>query len=304
MSFVDPSLNASFNPTFRTNLNLDWGIDTQTNQLLAPSVTLVNFGLDADSFLHGFLGDIVTTVQKYTQPMQPFLDMFDTPVPIVSAFDSSETMGDLILRGAGLTQLQQDRFQFAIQIIKSVNSIDLSGSTGGAVITFGNIVLTGDPRNAGGFGFDTSQITNVIGNIFNLPALDELQESLETVANYVGINANAGFKFQLLENPGPVLGGILTGQTQTMFSYETGRQHFELAASAGVGIPDLVGIFLKAGIIFDAQLSMGYDTAGLIKFSQDPLKRPEALLHGFYFDNSIDPGPPIPNVPSPRKTAP
>ena len=33
---------------------------------------------------------------------------------------------------------------------------------------------------------------------------------------------------------------------------------------------------------------MGYDTAGLIKFVQDPGKNPEDLLHGFYFDNSID----------------
>jgi hypothetical protein len=48
---------------------------------------------------------------------------------------------------------------------------------------------------------------------------------------------------------------------------------------------------------------MGYDTAGLIKFAQDPSHHPEDLLHGFYFDNSIDTtDPPVPNVPNPRNT--
>src|SRR5262249_1319306 len=90
MSFVDPALNASFNPTFRTNRTLNWAIDPQTNQLAAPSVQLADLGLDADSFLHGFLGDVVKTAQKFTKPIQPFIDVFQTPVPILSAFDSSE----------------------------------------------------------------------------------------------------------------------------------------------------------------------------------------------------------------------
>jgi hypothetical protein len=55
----------------------------------------VDFGLEADSFLQGFLGDVVTTVQKFTKPIQPFIDIFQTPAPILSAFDSSETIGTL-----------------------------------------------------------------------------------------------------------------------------------------------------------------------------------------------------------------
>src|SRR5699024_760645 len=70
MSFVDPALDASFNPTFRTTLDLDWEFGTN-NQLAAPSIQLVNFGLDADSFLQGFMGDIVSSVQKFTRPIQP-----------------------------------------------------------------------------------------------------------------------------------------------------------------------------------------------------------------------------------------
>ena len=61
-------------------------------------------------------------------------------------------------------------------------------------------------------------------------------------------------------------------------------------------------MFLSAGIIFDANLTMGYDTAGLIALAQDPI-HPAHLLHGFYFDNSIDAtAPPIPNHAPVRQT--
>ncbi len=309
LSFVDPALGASFNPTFRTDFQLDWSIDSSNNGLMTPQIALKNFGLDADSFLHGFIGDIAKTVQRYTKPLQPFIDKFDTPVPILSAFDSSETIGDLLLQGAGLSPELKDRFNLMVKVIKAVNTLDLSGSTGGATIRFGDINLTGlsvtgDGQLGSAFGFDTSQLTNVIQQIFDAPALNGLQDTLEEVANYAGANAQAGFQFPILEDPGPVLSGILTGQVKTMFSFTTGREHFELAPSVGFGIPNLFGVFLSAGIVFDADLSMGYDTAGLIQFVNDSLHKPADLLHGFYFDNSVDTsGPAIPNVPSPRKTA-
>ena len=275
LSLVDPALNASFNPRFFTDLELDWGFDTQSDQLKVPVIAFRNFSLDADSFMQGFLGDTVKGVQKFTKPMQPFIDMFEQPVPIVSSFDSSETMGDLFLKGAGLSEEQQDRFNTMVKIVKAVNTFDFSGTTGGAVINFGDILLTGDARQTGQFFFDTTQLQGVIDDIMNSPALQEVQEKLETVAEYVGFTADAGFKYPLLENPGPVIGSLLTGQTEIMFSYSTGRQHFELGASFGVGIPGLLGFFLNAGIVFDASLSVGYDTAGLLKFIEDP--QPESL---------------------------
>ncbi len=303
MSFVDPSvLHVSFNPTFVAQLQLDWGIDSTTNQLKAPQIALKNFSLDADSFLHSFLGDIVTSMQKYTKPLEPFIDMFNTPVPILSAFDSSETMGDLFL--GNLSPADKANFELMVRVVKAVNTIDLSGSTGGAVIDFGDINLTGDPTQAGAFNFDTSQFPNAITEIFNSPALHEVEKDLQEVASYAGDDADGGLTFPLLENPGPVIAGILTGKPETMFSFTTGPQHFELAPSISFGIKDVVGVSLTAGIIFDADLTMGYDTSGLSKLIQDPNHNPLDLLHGFYFDNSVDTtAPPVPNVPSPKKTA-
>ncbi len=272
-----------------------------------------NFSLDVDSFVHGFLGDIVKTVQKETKPLEPFIDAFDTPVPILSAFDGTETVGDLLLKGAAFSQDQQDRFDLMVKVIKAVNTIDLSGNTGGAVVDFGDISLTGDARvpfgSPGGFNFDTSQLGtgplgSAIDQIVNNPVLQEVKGDLESFASDAGLTSTAGFQFPLLDDPGPVLSGILTGQPKDMFTYSTGREHFDLSASIGVGIPDVLGVFLSAGIVFDADFSMGYDTAGLIKFFQDPGKNPEDLLHGFYFDNGIDTtDASIPNVPQPRDTA-
>ena len=228
LSFVDPSLHASFNPTFTTQLQLDWGINTATNQLTAPTIALKNFSLDADSFLHGFMGDIVTSIQKYTKPLEPFIDMFDQPVPILSAFDSSETMGDLFL--GNLSGDQRASFELMVKVVKAINTIDLSGSTGGAQIDFGDINLTGDATQAGAFNFDTSQLQNVIGTIFNSPALHVVEDALQKVASYAGDDADGGMTFPLLENPGPVIVGILTGQTQTMFSFSTGTAAFRAGA--------------------------------------------------------------------------
>ncbi len=247
LSLVDPALNASFNPRFFTDFELDWGFDTQGSALKVPQIAFRKFSLDADSFMQGFLGDTVKGVQKFTKPLQPFIDMFEQPVPIMSAFDGSETMGDLFLKGAGLSQEQQDRFEMMVRITKAVNNFDFSGTTGGAVINFGDIQLSGDARAAGQFLFDTSALDNVIDDIMNSPVLQEVQDKLETLANYAGFNANAGFKYPLLEKPGPVIGSLLTGQPEVMFSYSTGRQHFDLGASVGFGIPDVLGVFLDAG---------------------------------------------------------
>ena len=237
LSFVDPALGASFNPRFFTSLKIDWGFNTGTDELKVPEIALEDFSLDADSFLQGFMADIVTTTRKYTKRLQPLIDIFDQPVPIVSAFNSDETLGDLFLKGAGLNEEQRDRFDLMLRIVKVINTIEL-GSTGGAVINFGDIDFTGDARNLGGFNFDTSQIQSAIGDIFTLPELDEVQETIESVARYTGLISTAGFKFPIYENPGPVIGAILMGQTETMVSFDTGRIHFDLAASVGVGIPD------------------------------------------------------------------
>jgi hypothetical protein len=302
MSFVDPALNASFNPTFRTTLDVDWAFGAN-NQLAAPNISLVNVGLEADSFLRGFLGDVVKTAQKFTKPIQPFVDVFQTPVPILSAFDSSETIGTLMLKGAGASSAQQDGFKLMVQIINAVNAIDLSGNTGRAVIPFGTIAVTGNPQQAGGFGFNTSSVSTAVDDIFDVPALQTVEDALRKVGNYAGTTSTAGFQFPLLENPGSVIAGILLGQPDTtLFSFSTGRQHFELAPSLGVGIPGVLGIFLSAGIIFDANLTMGYDTAGLLAYAQDP-NNAGKLLHGFYFDNSIDTSvPPVEGRPPVRKT--
>ena len=302
LSFADPSLHPSFNPEFLTQLQINWGIDSAHNTMNPPTVTLKNFSLDADSFMHNFVGDIVTSVQKYTKPIEPFIDMFNQPVPILSAFDSSETMGDLFL--SNLSPDQKTNFELMVRVVKAVNKFSLSGDTGGAVIDFGDITLSGDAQQDGAFSFDTSHLGDAINTIFNTQALDEVKSVLQKLGSYGDGDADGGFTFPLLEDPAQVIGGILTGQTETMFSFSTGPQHFELAPSIGFGIKDLFGVFLTAGIMFDADLTMGYDTAGLTKLLDDSNHNPADLLHGFYFDNSVDPtAPPIPNVPSPRKTA-
>ena len=209
--------------------------------------------------------------------------MFDTPVPIVSAFGGDETIGDLILDGAHVSQDQQDRFNLMVKVINAVNSIDLSGSTGGAKIDFGTINLTGNAEQAGQFSFDTSQLGSAINEILNSPLLQEVKSDLQDLAADAGLTSTEGFQFPLLTDPSSVIFGMLTGQTKDMFTFSTGREHFELSAGVGFGIPDVLGIFLNAGMVFDADLTMGYDTAGLTKFIQDSRPQPGRFAARFLF---------------------
>ena len=197
ISFADPSSGASFNPTFKTTLDIDWKINSQTNQMQAPSISLDNFGLDADSFLHGFLGNIVTTVQKFTKPIQPFIDFLQTPVPILSSFGDHETIATLLEKGEGASAAEQQSFNFMLTIIQTIDSIDLSGSSGGAVIPFGTITLTGDPTQAGAFGFDTSGVSSAIQDVLNTPALKAVSDALQSLSNVGGgaDTASEGFEF-------------------------------------------------------------------------------------------------------------
>ena len=198
---------------------------------------------------------------------------------------------------------QKDRFDLMVKIIKAVNSIDLSGSTGGAKIDFGTIKLTGDAQQAGQFSFDTSQLGSAINEILNSPVLQEVKSDLLDLASDAGLTSTEGFQFPLLTDPSSVIFGMLTGQTKDMFTFSTGREHFELDAGLDFGIPGVLDISLDAGMVFDADLTMGYDTAGLTKFIQDPDHQAADLLHGFYFDNSIDTtDQSVPGVPNPRKT--
>ena len=89
-----------------------------------------------------------------------------------------------------------------------------------------------------------------------------------------------------MDDPESVIGGILLGQPAPLFTFTTGQQHIDLAPSLTIGIKDLFGISLTAGITVDADLTMGYDTAGIVELANDPQHNPVDLLHGFYFDNS------------------
>ena len=74
-------------------------------------------------------------MQKETQPLEPFIDAFDARAD-PERIRRQRTVGNLLLKGDWVSQDQQDRFDLMVKVIKAVNTIDLSGSTGGAVVRF------------------------------------------------------------------------------------------------------------------------------------------------------------------------
>ena len=76
------SLIGSIDPAYQPTQNADDLLD--------------HFGLDADSFLHGVLGDVVSTIRKFTKPIEPFVDFLQTQVPIMGFFGKHETFAQLV----------------------------------------------------------------------------------------------------------------------------------------------------------------------------------------------------------------
>ena len=75
-----------------------------------------------------------------------------------------------------------------------------------------------------------------------------MKDDLQSFASDAGLTSTEGFQFPLLDDPAPVLSGILTGQPKDMFTFSTGREHFDLSASVGVGIPGRrAALFFRRG---------------------------------------------------------
>jgi N-acetylneuraminic acid mutarotase len=288
ISFVDPNSGASFNPKFMTTLDMNWPFDfgTQqgTNSLSTPSISLKDFSIDVGSLMQGFMGDIVHGLQKFTEPLQPLVDLFSkTEIPLLSNFGVKETLGNLIT----LANPSSSGIASALDAIGIINSLNPQGS---GLIRLGTFNLTGGPSVAGGFNFNAlADVGNALQTILGDKAMPQVASFLEQVGvdPATGQPQAHGFNFPLLQNPASVIPAILLGQQTDLFTYDTGPLDINLAPTFGINL-GVLGVYFQAGLLLHARLKVGYDTQGLINLLNDPSHSAADLLDGFYIDNSVD----------------
>src|SRR5258706_7879281 len=136
-------------------------------------VAFNNIGVILGSFMSDFLRRLVKGIESFTDPLQPFIDVFTAPIPVISDLAGEPiTLLDI----AGLFGEVDPRMIEAIaNIITLINTIPTTATD--IILPFGNVVL-----------IDTSDAGPDI-DLFNDHALDDIRDPskpLTDIGNFAG----------------------------------------------------------------------------------------------------------------------
>jgi hypothetical protein len=244
---VNLAMNATLgNPSNGLGLGLTGNLDATwsasgaaPSDIGSPRVSLSNVQLDVGALLGNFLQPIIADIQAVTEPLQPIINLLETPVPILSELEGSPvTFADLL---DSLSGVDVSPFVNAIDTINRINIDQLSGT-----ISLGSFDLT-DPSNVTSTsGADVfGQLSNDTSNIDALSSI--------------------GFDFPILDHPTQLV-SMLVGQDATFFTWQTPTLHGVLSYSQTFypifDIP-IFYITVTGAVSFDAAARFGYDSAGL-----------------------------------------
>jgi hypothetical protein len=281
---ADPTSGSSLDSTFSGSNGVQISFD--------------NVNLLLDNVIPSFLQPIVQDVQKFTRPLQKYVDFFNQEVPIINQFGVHETFLDLLERKTGSLPLDGKTLSDAFDAITTINQLGSFASPTTAAISLlpsgQKFSLTPD-AGAGGF-FDLGSAQGTISNLFG--PLGQLASGLEsTVQDALGpvldqfqSQQSYGLQFPFLKDPGNSAFQMLLGQDVNLFTYTMPPldEHIDATLSADLGI---LGVGLTASLDVTADVSVGYDTAGLRAAVSDIVSNhlsniPKDLFHGFFVDKS------------------
>ncbi|HEY1600964.1 MAG TPA: putative Ig domain-containing protein [Pirellulales bacterium] len=276
-----------FNPKITSDFHFDWSLasTTLTGSLSANTLgTMSDIGfdhvsIDVGSFFGSYLASLVTDIQHFTKPMQPIIDVINTPIPGLSDLGLNVTLRSLLgIEGSG--------YDDALDAITAIDNIDPSSLGGTGAIDLGSFTLTNDIRLNG----PTINTSNVAGDI-----MQQAQTDAGSSLNQVGGDSASGFQFPVLTDPLHSVFAMLTGQDATLFSFKMPSLTVPLSIEIPIlAIPPFAGLFADVSVAFSFDLSVGYDTHGLREFVADTASGADAgkltddILDGFYLDNSTN----------------
>jgi len=134
-------------PSIVADFKLDAGfqlpVDAGGNAFTLSHVSLDNIGLDLGSFFSEFLSPLVQGVQKATEPLQPFIDVFTAPIPVIS--DLAGQPITLLDVAALFGDVDPGMLEAIAKLVTLVNSIPpASALANGLIIPFGSVTLIGN----------------------------------------------------------------------------------------------------------------------------------------------------------------
>jgi Ca2+-binding RTX toxin-like protein len=315
---IDPGSNVSGKavaalPKIVTDFKLDWTFDA-----LHPSdggLTFVGFkdiGLDLGSFFTDFLKPVIGGIQDVTKPLQPFIDVFTSPIPVIS--DLAGQPVTLLDVASLFGEVDPDMLDAVANLITMVNSIPVDA--GNIVIPFGDVTLLDtsvnptpgfnlfDPngldavRNATNLT-DPGAVGDVFGNaISNFGSfsdrLDAFNATSPTPAPADVTSFSKGLDgqsfgdfiaFPFLKDPSQILGALF-GRPFTIVTLDLPEFSFGFSYSQFFPIIGPLGASVTGTLSAKFKFAFGYDSQGLQDFAAGGFEHPFDLFRGFYVSDT------------------
>lgn len=300
----------AFMPELVTTLDVSWN----SSAGVPPSVSLSDLHIPLDGLLDNFLGSFINTVDDIVAPMIPVAEALTAPLPIVS---------DLLL-DAGITSETTSLLTLAELAFPSIDTgfIEAISAVAGIVTEVGAVldVIEGDPGenirlSFGDINFGNTDLRDEDALADGLDRLITAGNPLGTLAASAasgladtlgltpdggdksnGFRAN-GFSIPILEDPTSIF-GLLLGLTDDvgLITWDIPELSFFVPIDISFAFPPFpalqMGFFGGVGVAAD--LSIGYDTVGLVKFKDS--KDPADLFDGFYVGDTDGEGNDVPEL--------
>ena len=261
-----------------------------------PTVVYDHVQIDLGSLVDKTIKPILQDVLTATKPLQPVLDILNTPLPVIS--DLSEGLGGgtitllSLAKAASSLGALPPNIAAIVQLVAAVDSINKGANALGAItggIELGSFDLSDYdlreiPAPAGAAGDDEEPLSpHTIQNLKDQvkQKLDDLGLSKLVPPELLGNNvAYVDLTFPVFDDPTKLF-GVLLGQDASFVD-------FEAKAVAETGITNVypfgpvnIGFGGKASINFF--LKIGYDTYGVRALVESG--NPTDLFQGFYVDS-------------------
>jgi hypothetical protein len=271
-------------PSFKTNFHLDWTLDTtDTTQTIGskPTVQFKSVEVDAGSYIGQFLGPILQKIQTVTRPLQPLIDVLETPVPVISdLLGHKETFLDMVSLLTNSSGGDTVSFIKSVaQIVDLVNSIPTDPGLKDIIIPFGdfNLGMLTDVRNIAPGDLKNLDLNSLSNSNFFSTLFGNLQAAgglSSTVADFLkksegGDSGSFQASFPIIDNPINVF-GLFLGKPVDLFDLTLPDLKFGGEFDQFFPVLGPLGVELKGSVGADFHLQVGYDTTGLA--SGDPFQ--------------------------------
>lgn len=312
-------------PTVYATLDIQWsatlGVDGLNFGDLDMSFEDVE--LDLGSFINDFLAPILDEVTKFTEPLQPIIDVVSAPIPGVSQLaelvgEDPVTMIDLFeaISGNDLTLIKT-----LLDVVTFINAVAALGDAGEIIIPIGRFDIGGAaigdselPANQkssliSGETVTTSSITDAMSGLNSSfdAFVASFNENLADGAEFS--DDEPGFTFPAFEDLSNIF-NLLVGEDITLVRFASGPLKAEFGFSQSFGPiavgPIPVSIVISGSASIEGRFAVGYDTKGVRQLVQaitdddgpdvSFLKGFGFLFNGLFLDDLNSAGQDVPEI--------